>query len=461
MRKFIGDRKFYRMVLTILIPIVIQNGITNFVSLLDNIMVGQVGTEQMSGVAIANQLVFVFNLCIFGAVSGAGIFGAQYYGSGDQEGVRDTLRFKLVISALLFLAGAAVFLAGGERLISLYLTGESTGNSAEQTLKYGQSYLRIMLFGMLPFTIVQSYSSTLRETGETVLPMKAGIVSVLVNLSLNYLLIFGKLGLPALGANGAAIATVIARYVEGIVIVVQTHRHSGKYRFVRGIFRDFRIPLSLTGQIIRKGMPLMVNETLWSMGMAILMQCYSVRGLAVVAGLNISSTITNLFNAVFLSMGNAVAIIIGQLLGAGKMEEARDTDYKLIFFSVASCIAVGGCMALFAPFFPLIYNTTEEVRHMARNFIWVSALCMPLNAFTNVAYFTLRSGGKTLITFFFDSGYVWAVSIPLAYVLSRFTELPILPLYSLCQFADIFKCAVGYVLVKKGVWIQKVVGNQV
>ena len=109
MKKYIGDKHFYRMVLVVVVPIMIQNGITNFVSLLDNIMVGQVGTEQMSGVAIANQLIFVFNLCIFGAVSGAGIFGAQFYGSGDHEGVRDTLRFKLVTSLALFLIAALVF----------------------------------------------------------------------------------------------------------------------------------------------------------------------------------------------------------------------------------------------------------------------------------------------------------------------------------------------------------------
>lgn len=458
MKKFIGDKRFYRMVLAVVIPIMVQNGITNFVSLLDNIMVGQVGTEQMSGVAIANQLMFVFNLCIFGAVSGAGIFGAQFYGSGDHQGVRDTLRFKLVISGVLLLGCILIFTGAGERLIALYLSGESETVSPERTLQYGMSYLRVMMLGLLPFVIVQAYASTLRETGETVLPMTAGIVSVLVNLMLNYLLIFGKFGCPKLGATGAAIATVIARFVECAVVVGWTHAHREKNRFAVGLYRNFRIPRHLMGQIIKKGTPLMLNETLWSMGMATLMQCYSVRGLSVVAAMNISSTISNLFNIVFMAMGNAVAIIVGQLLGAGKMEEARDTDYKLIFFSVASCVAVGAVMAVFAPFFPKLYNTEPEIRTMARNFIWVMAVCMPINAFVNAAYFTLRSGGKTGITFFFDCGFMWLVSIPLAFCLSRFTGLAILPLYFICQFVDILKCVVGYVLVKKGVWLHKIVG---
>lgn len=459
MKKYIGDKHFYRMVLVVVVPIMIQNGITNFVSLLDNIMVGQVGTEQMSGVAIANQLIFVFNLCIFGAVSGAGIFGAQFYGSGDHEGVRDTLRFKLVTSLALFLIAALVFTGAGEQLIRLYLNGEGEGVDAEKTLAYGMAYLKIMIPGLLPFVLVQSYAGTLRETGEAMLPMKAGIISVMVNLLLNYLLIFGKFGCSKMGAEGAAVATVVARFVEMAIVVVWVHRHTKENPFAHGLYKNFHIPGQLAGQIFRKGTPLMLNETLWSLGMAALMQCYSVRGLSVVAAMNISSTISNLFSIVFIAMGNAVAIIVGQLLGAGKMEEAKDTDTKLIFFSVASCAAVGVGMALFAPFFPRLYNTEPLIRDMARDFIWVSAFMMPINAFVNASYFTLRSGGKTVITFFFDCGYVWVVSIPLAYCLSRFTGIPILPLYFICQAADLLKCVVGYVLVKRGVWIEKLVDN--
>lgn len=201
----------------------------------------------------------------------------------------------------------------------------------------------------------------------------------------------------------------------------------------------------------------MLNETLWSAGMAIMMQCYSMRGLAVIAGLNISSTISNLFNVVFLALGNSVAIIIGQLLGAGKMEEAKDTDIKLIFFSVVSCIGIGAVMAVIAPLFPRMYNTTDEVRRLAEQFIWISALVMPIQAFMHACYFTLRSGGKTFITFLFDSTFMWVVSIPLAFLMSRFSTVPIVPLYLICQLADIIKCVIGFVLVKKGVWIQNFV----
>ena len=184
--KYIGDSQFYKKTLGVAVPIMIQNGITNFVGLLDNIMVGRVGTEQMSGIAIVNQLLIVFNLAIFGAISGAGIFTAQYYGAGDDEGVRNTFRFKMYICIGITALGILALSFFGENLIRLYLHGEGNGLSVEDALIYGKKYLRIMLIGMIPFAIEQSYSGTLRECGETSVSMKAGIAAVAVNLGLNY-----------------------------------------------------------------------------------------------------------------------------------------------------------------------------------------------------------------------------------------------------------------------------------
>lgn len=458
MNKLIGDRKFYGKVLTVAVPIMIQNAITNFVGLLDNIMVGRVGTEQMSGIAIVNQLLLVFNLAIFGALSAAGIFGAQFYGSGDQEGVRHAFRFKLYVSVLLVILGILVLWFLGEDLILLYLHDEGgTTQSLDAALGYGKSYLLVMLVGLFPFALEEAYASTLRECGETKLPMLAGIVAVFVNLFLNYLLIFGKCGFPKLGVVGAAIATVISRYVQMLIVIVWTHRHTELLPFAKGLYSSPRIPGGLTLQIILKGLPLMLNEILWAAGMAVLNQCYSLRGLDVIAGLNIATTITNLFNVVFIAMGSAVSIMVGQLLGAGRMEEARDTDTKLIAFSVFSCLGIGAVLMLLAPLFPEMYNTTDQVKSLATGFIRVGAGCMPIFAFMHTTYFTLRSGGKTLITFCFDSVYLWAVSTPLAFVLSRYTALPILTLYLCVQLIDLIKCAIGFVMVKKGIWMNKMV----
>ena len=188
-KRLFGDRKFYSMVLAVALPIMAQNGVTNFVSMLDNIMVGQLGTEPMSGVAIANQLLFVFNLCIFGATSGAGIFGAQFYGSGDTNGLRSTFQFKLLLCAGLTVLAIGILMAFPEPLIRLYLHEGGSAADIEATLQYGLDYVRVMLWGLFPFMIVQVYSSTLRETGQTIVPMVASMAAILVNLTFNYFLI--------------------------------------------------------------------------------------------------------------------------------------------------------------------------------------------------------------------------------------------------------------------------------
>ena len=290
--------------------------------------------------------------------------------------------------------------------------------------------------------------------------MTAGIIAVFVNLVLNYLLILGNFGFPALGVQGAAIATVTARFVECFIVVIWTHRHKERNPYIAGVYKSLQIPGDLMIRIIKKGTPLLVNEALWSLGMATLLQCYSVRGLAVVAGMNISNTIINLFNVVFLALGNSVAIVVGRQLGAGQMEEARDTDRKLIAFSVISCVFIAAVAILFAPLFPKLYKTEAEVKALATSFIIIAALYMPQNAFLHAAYFTLRSGGKTIITFLFDSGFMWCITIPLAFVLSRFTGFSIQVVYAMCQGIEILKCIVGFILLKKGIWLQNIVETE-
>ena len=455
LHRYIGDRAFYRRCFGVAVPIIVQNGITNFVSMLDNIMVGQVGTMPMSGVSIVNGLIFVFNLCIFGASSGAGIFTAQFFGSRDNEGVRHTFRFKFLICCIISLLGIALFLLGDEFLVGLYLTGEGDPAEAAQVLQYGLQYLHMMLWGFLPFALTNTYASTLKETGNTFVPMVAGITATLVNLAGNYVLIFGHFGAPAMGVRGAALATVISRFVELAIVAGWTHCNTVKNPFIAGAYRSFYLPGKLLKLIVLKGMPLLVNEALWSSGMAILNQCYSTCGLDVVPAQNISSTLFQLGSVVFLSMGNAVGIIMGQMLGAGNSEsEVRDANRKLLALSVTSGVVFGCLIASISGLFPLLYNTTEEVRQLAQWLICISAIMMPFNSYTNATYFTLRSGGQTLVTFLFDSCFVWSICIPLAFCLSRFTAMSIIPLYAICQGTDLIKCLIGAAMLKQGKWIQ-------
>lgn len=455
--KLIGDRNFYRSILTLTIPILIQNGISNFVNMLDNVMVGRLGTEEMTGTAVSNQLIFVFNLCIFGAISGAGIFGAQYFGKGDHEGVRNTFRFKTEFCVLLSCAGIALFLFGGPPLINLYLQGEGNPESAQASLEFAKSYLNIMLIGLIPYALTQCYSGTLREIGKTLPPMVAGIAAVTLNLLLNYVLIFGHFGAPALGCRGAAIATVISRFAELAIVAGWTHRNAEKVPFIRKAYRSLRVPKHLVFDIFRKGLPLMLNETFWAAGIATMNQCYSQRGLDIVAANNITQTYSNVFSVAFMAVGTAIGILLGQMLGAGKAEEAKEKSSRMIAFSVFTSMIVAGAFAVSAEAIPLLYNTSEEVRHTATRMMQICACAMPIDAFAHASYFTLRSGGKTLITILFDSGFVWCVSVPAAWILVNLTDLPILVVYGFCLGLNLIKCILGFIFVKKGVWIQNLV----
>ena len=459
-RKFIGDRAFYKKVLAVSVPIMVQSGITNLVNLLDNIMVGRLGTESMSGVSIVNQFIFIFNLMVFGAISAAGIFTAQYHGIDDEQGERYTFRFKFLISVASAVLAMIAFYAFDDSLISLFLHGDDSVGNLALTLSEGKDYLLIMLIGLIPYAISQVYASTMRETEQTVVPMVSSVAAVLVNFVLNYVLIFGKFGAPALGVKGAAIATVISRFAELGVLLCWGYTHRSKCRYLVGAFRSFKIPSKLFARISVKGLPLMANEVFWAIAMVLRNQCYSTRGLDVVAAQNINSTILNLFNVVYMSVGSAIAIIVGTLLGAGKFEEAKDADRKLMAFSITCAVSMGGILIACSSLFPQLYNTNDSVRSLAAFMMIVSAITMPFSAFAHSAYFTLRSGGRVMITLLFDSVYMWLIVLPICLASAYLTGMSIYWVFILGQAAEALKCVFGVILLKRGDWVRQLVADQ-
>jgi len=447
------------MLIGVALPIMVQNGITNFVSLLDNLMVGALSTEAYSAVAIVNQIMFVYFLCIFGGLSGAGIFTAQFFGKGDHEGIRNTFRYKLILGTVLCIVSALIMWFAGDKIIGLFLNESEDGGDLVLTLEYGLGYLHLIMLTLPLVMITNVYVGTLRECGETVLPMKAGLVSVVVNLVFNYLLIYGKFGLPAMGVYGAAIATVIARVVEFAIIRIWVIRHSEKTPYLKGVYRTMKVPATQFVKYFTTGFPLLINETLWSLGIFLLSQAYSLRGLNVVAGQGIANTINNCFNIAFIATGDAVAIIVGRLLGAGDMEKARDTDNKILATSVMLGTAVGIVLFLTANLYPIPYNVTAEAKTLGAMFIMVQALFYPKDAFLHTSYFTIRAGGKTVVTFLFDSVFMMLVSVPVAYCLSRFTSMNVIAIFAIVHAADLIKCAVGAVILKKGLWMKNIVSK--
>ena len=281
--RYIGDRKFYSDILKLTIPIMVQNAISNFVGLLDNLMIGRLGTNALSGVSIANQMMFIYYLLLFGATAGAGIFTAQYHGMKDVDGVRETFRFKIILNLILSGIAAVIFIFFGSAFIGAFLHGEGLASDAAATLAIGREYLTVMIVSMLPHSISMAYSGTLRDTGETAAPMQASFVAVFVNLIGNFILIYGYLGFPALGARGAAIATVISRFVELAILILYTHRNSEKHPFITGAYKTLKIRPGMAGKYLVKSLPLILNETLWSGGTTFLNQSYSLKSLNAVA----------------------------------------------------------------------------------------------------------------------------------------------------------------------------------
>ena len=458
--RLIGDKAFYKSVLVLLIPIIVQQFISSFVSLLDNVMVGSLGTEAISAASIANQVMMVFNLAIFGGLSGASIFGAQFFGKGDMDGMRHTFRYKMIFGVLCSAAAVLIYLIFGESFIAAFLKGESNGGDLALTLRSGCAYLDLMLWGLPPFAVVQVYAGTLRESGETRAPMFAGIVAILTNLFGNWVLIFGHLGAPAMGVQGAAIATVISRYVELLIVTVHAHRHTDRYLFFAGAYRTLYVPRRLTRRITRTAAPLLINEILWSLGMTFITQFYSSRGLNAVAALNINGTAWNLFCVIMFALGSAVSIMVGQRLGAGKMAEARDVDRKLIFLTEVIHVLIGVIMILTAHLVPRLYNVGPDVQDLTRQLLIIAGLSLPIHSFAHVTYFTIRSGGRTVITFFFDAVYTWVVTVLLAFLLTRFTALNIVQIYFCVQFIDILKVIIGLIMLRSDFWARNVVNDE-
>lgn len=458
MRKFIGDKKFYRLLLLVLVPIVLQQLLTQFVNLLDNIMIGIVGNNEMTGVSLANQILFVYNLCVFGSLSGASIFATQYFGARNKEGYQEAFRFKWMMGIIIFLIFSLIIVFFNEPLLSLFInTNEGDFTDPTIVLSEGKKYIMIMLIGNFFFMLKEIYATSLREMKDTLFPMICGIIAIIINLVCNYLLIYGKLGLPALGVSGAAIATVISRVVEFLIIVIYANVRRQKFEYFVGVFKRPLAKFSSIKRFLPKTLLLLSNEFFWSFGLTVVVSCYSLRGLDSIAALNIANTVCNLFITLGTSLGNATGIILGNMLGAGKSEEAKNSSYKILLFSIIISASFSLVMIGSAYIIPEIYDTSDSIQATARNLIIAGACFLPVQAFNTCSYFIMRAGGKVLLTILFDSFFIWIVRIPVAFLLTNLTDLPILWLYVFVDSTDIIKTFIGYYLVDKGVWLKQIV----
>ncbi|MBQ8996023.1 MAG: polysaccharide biosynthesis C-terminal domain-containing protein [Oscillospiraceae bacterium] len=452
--KFIGTKDFYRSVFRIAIPIMVQNMVTNSVSLVNNITVSRLGTESLAGVAIANTLISIFYLCIFGAVSATGIFGAQYAGRKDYMGQRYVFRIMILLALFFSTAWMLLLLMAGKPLIGLFLHENGDGSDLAFTLREGYRYLALMSISFLPYSISSAYSEMLRENGKVSIPMRSSIVALALSLVLNVILV------PIFGVIGAAGAALISRLVECTLNVLWTHRYPEEVPYIYEAYRTFHVPAELVKRVLIKGIPLILSETFWSIGDTVINQSYSYHGVTAVAAINMAVTVSSLVNSAFFSLGVAIGIILGGILGTGDMEKARETDNKLLLLAFGVGIVVSVALLGLGVVVPNLYtNQAEEVRKLARIFIWLEAAGAPFRAYGNATYYTIRSGGNTVLTFFYDAGSIWLLNASTAYILTHFTNMGIVSIYLCVKMVEGIKCLIGTFLVAKGTWMKNIVDH--
>lgn len=445
MKTLIGDRKFYKTLFQVAAPLVLQQLITTSVQLVDNVMVGRLGESSIGAVSVINQLYFIIILVTFGAYGGAGIFTSQFFGSGDHDKLKQTFRFKIITGVMIALLALIIFTLFGESLIRVF-----TNNP--ETIKLGLAYLNIARWSAFPWVISVAISNTFREMSITKPLLYISIVAIITNTLLNFVLIFGLLGAPALGVVGAAIATLIARFVELSLMVILILR-KGQI-FSSKITHMMHIQPKLLKSMIIMSIPLTLNELLWSSGQTAFLHAYSTRGDSALAALNISGAISQLVFVTFGGIATAVAVLVGNTLGKNALDEAKDNAKKLIAFSVFFAVIAGFILFILSFFILNIYDVAETTKDIARFNIRINALFIPVYSFNVALFFTLRSGGDTKSTFMIDSGYMWVVAVPIAMVLAYFTDYRVTMMFLLIQCLELPKMFFGLARFKKEHWVK-------
>ena len=420
--RWIGDRQFYRTALAVGVPLMFQQLITSSVNLVDNLMVGQLGNEALSGVAAVNRFTMIAIFAVNGLLAAAAIFIAQFWGAEDSERMKQTFRFSLLAAGLILIP---FWLA--EVLAPALILGFFT--SIPEVVAAGSRYMVMAAWTLPPTALSLNAASAL----------------------LNYVLIFGQFGFPALGVQGAALATVIARLMEAALYLYFLKRRP--FAFKTKLCDLLSIPRSLAWTIFKKALPLALNELMWSMGMATLFKFYSQRGPEVMAGYSIANTISDLFFVLFGGLATATTILVSKPLGADRMEEARDRAYQLLAFAVFLAVLFSFIMFGSSFVVPSWYQVSTQAKQIAAQMLRVMAVMFWTYTANTQCYFILRAGGDTRSTLFVDSGFMWLINLPLIGMLTYFTGLNIMQMYLIGQMTELAKLTLAYHLVRKEKWL--------
>lgn len=443
-KKYFGGKEFYKLVLTLAIPLMFQQLITSSVNLVDNLMVGQLGDIALGGVASVNRFYMIATFGTNGLLAACAIYLAQFYGAKRQNKMQETFRFSIVTSMLFMGLFFVLALLMPREIVSFF-------TKDQDIINLGVNYLKIACFSFLPLSLSFCISSSLRAIGETKIPLLISATAVLTNTFLNYCLIFGNFGFMKLGVVGAAYATVTARILELIIYLIVLYNID--IPFKTRIIDLFKISKDLSLKIALKAAPLALNEILWSSGQATLFKFYSTRGSEVMSGYSMASTISDIFFVLFGGMAVATTVLVSQNLGANKLQEAKDNAYKLYGFSIMLAFAFGLMLYGSSYIAPHFYNVSIEAKNVSIEVLRIMGLMFWIYMATCQSYFILRAGGDTKSTLIMDSGFMWLINLPIVGFFAYYTNINIMLLYIIGQSTDIIKLFFSFYLVKKEKWV--------
>jgi putative MATE family efflux protein len=440
-----NDRHFYKQMIRLALPVTLQNLVVSSLNLVDNIMIGGLGEAAIAGVGLANQYYFLLNLLLFGIVSGASIFTAQFWGVKDIRNIRKVLGISIIaggVASLLFTIAGLLF---PEAILGIF-------SKDPAVVQLGTEYLLIAVFSYIVMTVTFAYSFSLRSIGDVNTPLVVSVAALGINTVLNYLLINGYMGFPRLGVAGAAIATVIARVIELALLLWIVY--SKKNVLAASIKEMLDLSGSFVKQFFKISFPVILNETTWALGMTVYAIVYARMGTEVIASTNIAGTIERIMWVVFFGFGNACSVMLGNKIGEGDMEKAFTYAKRFAIIGPAVAVIVGALVILATPWLLLPYKVSPLVLDYAGKNLLVLCIFLWIKIFnyTNVVGI-LRSGGDTTFCLMLDMGGVWLIGVPLVFLGGLVWGLPIYYVYVLLHIEELAKLIVGIPRLVSKKWI--------
>lgn len=446
--KYIGDSAFYKRTLKLALPLMLQGLLVSLAGLLDNLMVSGLGDSFLSGVAASNRFFIIYNFGVLGVTVASGVFIGQYLGAHNKGKMQESFRASIILAYLIALPFFILILFFPNLVLSFF-----TSDSA--IIAAGTDYYRAIVYSIMPLTLSLAISGAIRSTGDTISPIYASIVGVVVNVVFNFLLINGAFGFPKLGVFGAGMATLISRFVElALLLMILKVR---QYDFNTKVKDIFKIDKKLFSLISKNAFNTGMNEIMWASSMAVLMKFYATRGPAAMSAYAVAGSISDLFFVLFNGMSAATTVLVAHHLGANEYDKAKLNANRLIFFSVMLAILLGMVLIIISGFVPLIYkDISSEAQMISVQLLRVIGSLFWVFMYNVQILFMLRAGGDSLSAFIMDSGFMWLVNIPIVGFFTYFTNIPIVLLYIIGQATDLIKLTVSTIVYRRENWVKNV-----